>query len=50
MPSTTQSKVINAPVDSVWKLFSNFHDLSWAARVLSSCERVGDIDGTEVGA
>ncbi len=50
MPSTTQSKAINAPVDSVWELFSNFHDLSWAARVLSSCEKVGDIDGTEVGA
>lgn len=50
MPSTKQSKVVNAPIDSVWKHFSDFHDVSWGAKVLASCEQVGDIAGTEIGA
>ena len=50
MPTTEQSKVINAPIDVVWQRFSNFHELSWAANVLSSCEKTGDIDGDKVGA
>ena len=50
MPSTKQSKVVNAPIDSVWEHFRNFHDVSWAAKVLASCEQVGDIAGTEIGA
>ena len=50
MPSTYQSNLINAPVEKVWSAISNFHDLSWAPNVVSSCESVGDISGTEVGA
>ena len=50
MPSTMQSKVIHAPMDQVWEKFSNFHELPWAAKVLSSCEKVGDVSGDQVGA
>ena len=50
MPSTYQSNLINAPVEKVWAAISNFHDLSWAPNVVSSCESVGDTPGTEVGA
>lgn len=50
MPSTYQSNLINAPVEKVWAAISNFHDLSWAPNVVSSCESVGDTSGTEVGA
>ncbi len=50
MPSTYQSNLINAPVDKVWAAISNFHDMSWAPNVVSSCESVGDTPGTEVGA
>ncbi len=50
MPKTNQQKVINAPVDDVWKKFNNFHDLSWAPNVITAVEKVGDIDGGHVGA
>ena len=50
MPSTIQSKIIDAPIDAVWKKFHDFHDLSWAANVLPSCEKTGDINGREAGA
>ena len=50
MPSTYQSNLINAPVEKVWAAIKNFHDLSWAPNVVSSCESVGDTQGTEVGA
>jgi len=50
MPTTTQSKVINATIDTVWGNFRDFHDISWAAKVLASCEKVGDVSGAEVGA
>jgi len=50
MPSTMQSRTINAPMEAVWEKFSDFHELSWAVKILPSCEKVGDINGTEVGA
>jgi hypothetical protein len=50
MPSTYQSTVIQASIDNVWDKFNNFHDLSWAARVLPSIEKVGDKNGDEIGA
>lgn len=50
MPSTTQSKVINAPIDAIWEKLSNFHDLSWAPNVAQSCDKVGDTGGYDVGA
>jgi hypothetical protein len=50
VPSTYQSIVVNASIDVVWAKFSDFHDMPWAAKVLSSNEKVGQISGTEVGA
>lgn len=50
MPSTSQSKDIDASISEVWSRFNNFHDLSWAPNVITNVEKVGSIDGGEVGA
>ncbi len=50
MPSTDQSKVINASIDDVWAKFSDFHDLSWASGIITTVITVGDVGGGEVGA
>ena len=50
MPTTDQSIVVDAPVADVWTRFVDFHDLSWAPNVISSVEKVGDIDGGTPGA
>jgi len=50
MPSTYQSLVINASINDIWDKLSNFHELSWANKVLPSVEKVGDKNGYEVGA
>lgn len=50
MPSTKQSKDIDASISEVWAKFNNFHDLSWAPNVITQVEKVGSIDGGEVGA
>ena len=50
MPSTYQSLVINASINDIWGKLNNFHELSWANKVLPSIEKVGDKNGYEVGA
>ncbi len=50
MPSCYQSIIVNAPVDTVWDTVKNFHDMSWAANVITQCEAVGEKPGTEAGA
>ena len=50
MPNTKQSIVINAPISDVWKKLNNFHDLSWAPNVITSNDKVGEIDGNSIGA
>ena len=50
MPSTEQSIVIDAPIAEVWSRLSNFHDFSWAPKVISGVDKVGDVDGNSVGA
>jgi hypothetical protein len=50
MPETNQSIDINAPISDVWVKLNNFHDFSWAPNVITSVEKVGDIDGGQVGA
>lgn len=50
MPSTSQSKVIDAPIAEVWAKFNNFYDLSWAPHVVTSVEKIGGFNGDEVGA
>ena len=50
MPSTNQSVVINAPIDTIWAKFDDFHDMSWAPNVIINVEKVGDTDGSQIGA
>jgi len=50
MPKTFQSIVVKAPINTVWDKIKNFHDMSWTPNVITSCEAVGDVAGTEVGA
>ncbi|TNG00585.1 MAG: SRPBCC family protein [Gammaproteobacteria bacterium] len=50
MPETNQSIDINAPIYDVWAKLNNFHDFSWAPNVITSVDKVGDIDGGQVGA
>lgn len=44
------SIVIDAPADKVWEKLRNFHDLSWAAGVIETCEAVGEIPAAQIGA
>jgi len=41
---------INAPVNKVWDMIRDFHDVSWAPNVVVSLEKVGDKNGNEIGA
>lgn len=41
---------INSPITEVWKTISNFHDMSWAGNVVINVSKVGDKEGTEIGA
>ncbi len=50
MPITYQSTVVNACLEDVWDRISDFHDMSWAPEVITQCEKVGEVDGREVGA
>ena len=50
MPETNQSIDINAPISDVWAKLNNFHNFSWAPNVITSVDKVGDIDGGQVGA
>ena len=50
MPLTYQSTVVKASLEDVWDRVSDFHDLSWAPDVITNCEKIGDVDGREVGA
>ena len=50
MGKTYQSIVINAPVDKVWSVLRNFHDLSWTSGVATSCTAVGDLKSDQLGA
>jgi hypothetical protein len=45
-----QSIVIQAPIDIVWDLVKNFHDMKWAKSVIETCEPVGAKNGEEAGA
>lgn len=50
MPSTEQSIEVDAPIAEVWRRVCNFHDMSWAPNVITSVDKVGDIDGNRIGA
>lgn len=42
--------VIDAPVHEVWQRIRDFHDLSWAAGVVTKVDRAGEAGGTDIGA
>ena len=48
--SCLNSIVIPAPVAQVWARLRDFHDMDWAAGVIESCDAVGDVPGTQIGA
>ena len=39
------STVVDGAIDKVWATMQNFHDLSWAAPVITQLDKVGDIGG-----
>ena len=41
---------ISSPITEVWKTISNFHDMSWAGNVIINVSKVGDKEGTQIGA
>lgn len=44
------SKIVNAPIGKVWQTIRNFHDMSWAAGVVETCDNVGTAKGDQLGA
>ncbi|MBI2801773.1 MAG: SRPBCC family protein [Gammaproteobacteria bacterium] len=50
MPRVYNSIVVNAPIERGWQRIADFHDFSWALSVITKCEKIGDKDGTAVGA
>jgi hypothetical protein len=44
------SAVINASIDEVWSVVSNFHEINYAPEVISSVTSVGGTSGTKAGA
>ena len=50
MPKCYQTRVIDAPIEKVWESIKDFHDLSWCPNVVTSVEKVGEVDGLEKGA
>jgi len=50
MPSTYQTASLPATISEIWGKFSDFHDFSWSANVITKVEKVGDKNGDEIGA
>jgi len=44
------SVTIPAPASKVWAALRNFHDMSWAEGVITSCVAVGNAPADQVGA
>jgi hypothetical protein len=49
MGQCAHSIVVSAPVDEVWKLLRDFHDMSWT-KAIESLEPTGDARSDQVGA
>jgi len=41
---------IHSPISEVWNTISNFHDMTWATGVSINVSKVGDKEGTDIGA
>ncbi len=44
------SIVIDTDVDEAWATVRDFHQLDWAAPVVTKVDKIGDLEGTEPGA
>lgn len=44
------STTLNAPIDQVWQVIRDFHNMSWGKGVITSCVPVGETPGNKVGA
>ncbi len=44
------STVVDASISKVWEAMQNFHEMAWAAPVISKLDKVGDISGSQAGA
>jgi hypothetical protein len=44
------SIIIDAPCEKVWQTIRDFHDLGWAAGVVTDIKVKGDLKGDEIGA
>ena len=44
------STVVDASITKVWEVMQNFHQMGWAAPVITQLDKVGGIDGNQVGA
>ncbi len=48
--SCCNSAVVAAPIEKVWARLRDFHDMSWASGVVESCDAIGKLPGTQIGA
>jgi hypothetical protein len=44
------SCVINAPLNQVWEAVKDFHNMDWAEGVIDKVDKVGELNGSEIGA
>jgi len=42
--------VIDANIEAVWAMIKDFHEMSWADKIVTELTPVGDVPGTQVGA
>jgi hypothetical protein len=50
MKKCHNSIIINSPIDNVWNLINDFHDLSWGDKVVTKVDKIGEKPGNEIGA
>jgi len=50
MGNCYNSTTVHASIDQVWEMIQNFHQLDWAAPVVTNVDVVGDLPGTRIGA
>ena len=48
--SCFNSKIVDAPLSTVWAAVRDFHQLGWASGVVEACEKIGDLAGNQIGA
>ena len=50
MSNLTNTIEIQAQVSKVWETIRDFHDMSWAPGVITEVKKVGEKNGSEIGA